>query len=85
MVWKPDFHDFSFHQFADKDYLYDKLHSGGANIPNVGIRKLNSAYAVGGGPLLVSTIESNYRVDIDNYASVDFSSMASIIDMVGGV
>ena len=32
-----------------------------ANIPNVGIRKLNSAYAVGGGPLLVSTIESNYR------------------------
>ena len=34
-----------------------------ANIPNVGIRKLNSAYAVGGGPLLVSTIESNYRVD----------------------
>ena len=39
-----------------------------ANIPNVGIRKLNSAYAVGGGPLLVSTIESNYRVDIDNYA-----------------
>ena len=56
-----------------------------ANIPNVGIRKLNSAYAVGGGPLLVSTIESNYRVDIDNYASVDFSSMANIIDLVGGV
>ncbi len=56
-----------------------------ANIPNVGIRKLNSAYAVGGGPLLVSTIESNYRIDIDNYASVDFSSMAHIIDLVGGV
>lgn len=56
-----------------------------ANIPNVGIRKLNSAYAVGGGPLLVSTIESNYRVDIDNYASVDFSSMANILDLVGGV
>ena len=50
-----------------------------------GIRKLNSAYAVGGGPLLVSTIESNYRIDIDNYASVDFSSMANIIDLVGGV
>lgn len=56
-----------------------------ANIPNVGIRKLNSAYAIGGGPLLVSTIESNYRIDIDNYASVDFSSMAHIIDLVGGV
>ena len=56
-----------------------------ANIPNVGIRKLNSAYALGGGPLLVSTIESNYRIDIDNYASVDFGSMAHIIDLVGGV
>ncbi len=56
-----------------------------ANIPNVGIRKLNSAYAVGGGPLLVSTIEDNYRITIDNYASVDFSSMADIIDLVGGV
>lgn len=56
-----------------------------ANIPNVGIRKLNSAYAIGGGPLLVSTIESNYRIDIDNYASVDFGSMAHIIDLVGGV
>lgn len=56
-----------------------------ANIPNVGIRKLNSAYAIGAGPLLVSTIESNYRIDIDNYASVDFSSMAQIIDLVGGV
>ena len=56
-----------------------------ANIPNVGIRKLNSAYAIGAGPLLVSTIESNYRIDIDNYASVDFNSMAQIIDLVGGV
>lgn len=56
-----------------------------ANIPDVGIRKLNSAYAIGGGPLLVSTIESNYRIDIDNYASVDFSSMAHIIDLVGGI
>lgn len=56
-----------------------------ANIPGVGIRKLNSAYAVGGGPLLVSTIESNYRIDINNYASVDFGNMARIIDLVGGV
>ena len=56
-----------------------------ADIPGVGIRKLNSAYAIGGGPLLVSTIESNYRVDINNYAAVDFYSTAKIIDLLGGI
>lgn len=56
-----------------------------ANIPGVGIRKLNSAYAVGGGPLLVATLENNYRIDIDNYAAVNFGAMSTLIDMVGGV
>ncbi|MGN0298062.1 MAG: LCP family protein [Lachnospiraceae bacterium] len=56
-----------------------------ANIENVGVRKLNNAYARGGGPLLCSTITANYGVHIDNYASVDFVSMASIIDILGGV
>ena len=56
-----------------------------ADIPAVGIRKLNSAFAVGGGPLLVRTLESNYRIDIDNYASFNFYSTARIIDLLGGV
>ncbi len=56
-----------------------------ADIPGIGVRKLNNAYAVGGGPLLIQTIEQNYKVNIDNYASVDFFSMAQIIDILGGV
>lgn len=56
-----------------------------ANIEGVGVRKLNNAYARGGGPMLCSTITSNYGVHIDNYATVDFESMASIIDILGGV
>ncbi|MBP5225634.1 MAG: LCP family protein [Lachnospiraceae bacterium] len=56
-----------------------------ADIDGVGVRKLNHAYAVGGGPLLVQTIRKNYGVQIDNYASVDFFSMIEIIDMFGGV
>lgn len=56
-----------------------------ADIPGVGVRKLNNAYARGGGPLLVETLESNYGVSIDNYASVDFGSMVSVIDILGGV
>ena len=56
-----------------------------AVIPGFGPKKLNAAYAHGAGPLLVQTIEENFKVDIDNYASVDFNSMATIIDMIGGV
>lgn len=56
-----------------------------AEIPGYGVRKLNAAHAIGGGPLLMQTIESTYGVVIDNYARVDFSSLTNIIDIVGGV
>ena len=56
-----------------------------ANIPGVGVKKLNAACAYGGGPLVVRTIEDNYKIPIDNYASVDFDAMIDIVDMVGGV
>ena len=56
-----------------------------ANIPGVGTYKLNHAYAVGGGPLLIQTIEDNYRISIDNYAVVDFYDMIDIIDCLGGL
>ena len=56
-----------------------------ANIPGYGVRKLNAACAIGGCPLLVKTIEQNYKVKIDNYAWVDFDGMKEVIDTVGGV
>ncbi|MDO5539157.1 MAG: LCP family protein [Eubacteriales bacterium] len=56
-----------------------------ADIPGVGVRKLNAACANGGAELCVETIEANYKVDIDNYAMVDFSSMREIVDALGGV
>ncbi len=56
-----------------------------ANIEGHGVRKLNAACAYGGLPLLTKTIESNYRVHIDNYAWVDFTSMIDIVDAIGGV
>lgn len=56
-----------------------------ADIPGKGVHKLNAACAYGGGPLLVQTIEENYKVKIDNYASVDFPSMIRIVDYAGGV
>lgn len=56
-----------------------------ANIPGVGVKKLNAACAYGGGPLVVKTIQDNYKIPIDNYASVDFDAMVDIVDLVGGV
>lgn len=56
-----------------------------ADIPGHGVHKLNYAYAVGGGDKLEETLENNYRLEIDNYAVVDFGTMAKIVDTVGGV
>lgn len=56
-----------------------------ANIPEVGVRKLNAACAYGGAELCVETIKSNYGVQIDNYAMVDFNAMIDIVDALGGI
>lgn len=56
-----------------------------AEIPDYGIMKLNVAHAIGGGPLIVETLEHTYGVVINNYARVDFQSMTDIIDALGGV
>ncbi len=56
-----------------------------AEIGSYGVRKLNAACAIGGPTLLAATIQENYKVRIDNYACVDFVSMANIIDLLGGV
>lgn len=57
----------------------------GVTVPGYGYRKINSAYALGGGDLLVETIEQNFGISIDNYASVDFGGMIRIVDLFGGV
>lgn len=56
-----------------------------AEIPGHGVHKLNYAYAVGGAETLQATLEDNYEIDIDNYAAVDFGTMAEIVDIIGGV
>lgn len=56
-----------------------------ADIPGHGVHKLNYAYAVGGAKTLMATLEDNYDLEIDNYAVVDFETMAKVVDLVGGV
>lgn len=66
-------------------YMTSFLRDLYANIPEVGVRKLNASCAYGGAELCVETIRSNYGVDIDNYAMVDFDAMIDIIDALDGV
>lgn len=53
--------------------------------PGYSSRKLNAVYAKGGASLLVKTIELNYRIKIDGYASINFEAFESAINLLGGV
>ena len=69
----------------EKLYLTSFLRDLYAEIPGVGVSKLNAACASGGPELCVETIESCYEVEIDNYAMVDFNNMIGIVDAFGGI
>lgn len=47
--------------------------------------KLNSAMTFGGAPLLMDTINQNYRLAITDYVMVDFNMFIELIDAMGGV
>lgn len=54
------------------------------NIPGKGLDKLTHAHAYGGPELAISTLNSNFDLNISQYASVDFFSLAKIVDILGG-
>lgn len=47
--------------------------------------KINSSYMHGGSAALIDTIERNFKIDVDYYVAVDFSSFRDIIDALGGI
>lgn len=55
------------------------------NIPDIGMDKINHAYAFGGPQLAIKTINENFGLDITDYMSVNFTSLPIIIDILGGV
>ena len=54
-------------------------------IPGYGDNKINSAFSYGGERLAIDTIETNFGVKVDKYATVDFDSFRDIIEVLGGV
>ena len=54
-------------------------------IPGEREAKVNSAYAWGGANLLIQTIEHNFGIKIDDYATVNFEMFTALVDGLGGV
>lgn len=47
--------------------------------------RINTAYAYGGADLLLDTIEQNFKIRVDKYATIDFYAFIEMVDAVGGV
>ena len=54
-------------------------------IPGEREAKVNAAYAWGGANLLIQTIEYNFGIKIDDYATVNFEMFTALVDGLGGV
>lgn len=55
------------------------------DIPGHDQNRINAAFAFGGAPLLVETIEGATGVAIDDYVQIGFGGFAGIVDALGGV
>ncbi|MGL4873566.1 MAG: LCP family protein [Clostridium sp.] len=55
------------------------------NIPGYNMDKINHAYAYGGPALAVKTLNTNFGLNIENFVTVNFTSLPKIIDAIGGV
>lgn len=54
-------------------------------VDGYGHQKINAAYNLGGPKLAIKTLNQTFNMDISEYATVDFVSMAGLIDAVGGI
>ncbi|MBQ4093389.1 MAG: LCP family protein [Firmicutes bacterium] len=54
-------------------------------IEGYGETNINQAYNLGGPTLAIITLNQNFKLDIQDYVTVDFSQLANLVDAVGGV
>ncbi|NGU66469.1 LCP family protein [Clostridium perfringens] len=55
------------------------------DIPGHGDDKINHAYAFGGPELAMKTLNENFKVNVEDFMVVNFTSLPEIIDKLGGV
>ena len=65
--------------FMRDSYTYMQTPNGGA------FAKVNAAYANGGADCLIDTIQNDYKIRVDYYATVNFRTFSAIVDKIGGV
>ena len=70
---------------TDKIKLTSLMRDSYVEIPGYKSNKLNSVYSKGGIDLLVDTIELNYKIAIDGYATVNLEDFESVVDVLGGI
>jgi polyisoprenyl-teichoic acid--peptidoglycan teichoic acid transferase len=54
-------------------------------IPGHGQTRINAAYAIGGPSLLMKTLNEDFNMNIQYYATIDFKAFQAMVDAVGGV
>jgi LCP family protein required for cell wall assembly len=55
------------------------------DIPGHGKNKINAAYAYGGAPLLIQSVEKLTGVHVDHFGVIDFAGFQGVVDAVGGI
>jgi polyisoprenyl-teichoic acid--peptidoglycan teichoic acid transferase len=55
------------------------------DIKGHGKDKINHAYAFGGPELSISTINTNFDLNIKDFATVNFDSLPKVVDQLGGI
>ncbi len=55
------------------------------SVPGYADTRINHAYAYGGPELAIQTLNENFGLDITDYVTVNFESLADIIDAMGGI
>ncbi|HBZ6547688.1 TPA: LCP family protein [Clostridium perfringens] len=55
------------------------------DIPGHGDDKITHAYAFGGPELTMKTLNENFKVNVEDFMAVNFTSLPEIIDKLGGV
>jgi LCP family protein required for cell wall assembly len=75
------------HVPADRQHVYlmSIMRDSWVEVPGHGPAKMNAAYAWGGVPLTVQTVEQLLDVRIDHVAEIDFSGFEDMTDALGGV
>lgn len=69
----------------DKLKLSSIMRDSYVDIKGHGKDKINHAYAFGGAELSISTINSNFDLNIKDFATVNFDSLPKVVDKLGGI